>query len=101
MTLGAALLDPQLGWSRELGIALLTAGTELLLIEGVAIELPPLGRSLEAFLAVLATSLPVLRHVAPFLTAHIVAVASLLLASAMGALEWPLSSAGPINRAPT
>jgi hypothetical protein len=87
------LNNPQLHWQglTTLGLALLGSLAEFLAIDFMPVELPPVGRALEALLAITALSFVAFHHLVPHLTPHQLLIMSGSLALAAAALEWLLA----------
>lgn len=78
---------PRLHWPIELGLALLLAGGEFLVIDTVDIPLARAGRAVQAGLVALTIFLIGLHHSAPWLSAHTLIATSILLATGVALSE--------------
>lgn len=71
----------------ELGLSLLVAVSELILIDWMTISLPALGRAIQAFIATFALLIIGLHRIIPWMPAHVAIVSALILAVGAGAAE--------------
>ena len=81
----------RLPWAPELGLSLLIALGQLLLIDLTEFQLPPAGRAMQSGLASLAVLLIALHRLLPSLSAHEVIATAVLLATATAGVEWMLA----------
>ncbi len=77
----------RLRWAPELGLALLAAASEWVLIEWSGFALPALGRSLQASLAVLAILLLGIQRLSPGMPTHVAIFTAVIIALGAGFLE--------------
>ena len=77
----------RLSWAPELGLALLAAASEWVLVDGSGFALPPLGRALQASLAVLAILVLGLQRLSPWMPGHPAILTAVAIALGAGFLE--------------
>ncbi|NMP22338.1 hypothetical protein [Sulfobacillus harzensis] len=77
----------RLPWAPELGLALLVAAANLLVIDHLNVTLPPLGRAMQAAMATWIIVLMGLHRLSPSLPAHAAILSSLIVSLGAGIVE--------------